>query len=518
MESAEDGADAGRDPTVPAVLVALALLSGAHAQPFDGLTLYNGLYNRATKLINNSGQTVKSWNCATTIAYVPYLMPDSTLWRPGVYPGASMRGGVYGGQIEHYAWNGNIIESFIWSDSNHQQHHDIHPMDNGHVLVLAWERKTMQQAQAMGRVVISGEMWPEEIIEYDPAADSAVWRWRVWDHVIQDVDSAKPNYGVVRDHPELVDINLGTLFSYGDWIHANIVEHNEQRDEIVFSSHFLNEIYVIDHSTTTEQAAGHSGGRHGKGGDILYRWGNPQNYRRGDSTDQHFWVVHGANWIAPGLRGAGNILVFNNGDRPGTADDYSSVEEITPPLDSNDDYYIHPDSAFGPEAPGWTYSNPGTFFSGHMSGAYRLPNDNTFICEAVSGRLSEVTYDKQVVWQYNAGAWTGRALKYPRDFTGVGEKCAVRMPNVEVSPNPFGRSATIRYQLPSASGVELTVHDATGRVVARLADCVQPAGAHEARFAGSRLPAGVYFARLETTPLNGSTTRLIQSRPIVKGK
>ncbi|MEO0081895.1 MAG: aryl-sulfate sulfotransferase [candidate division WOR-3 bacterium] len=462
-------------------LAMLALACGSCvAQVFDGLVIYNPVYQRDVSLVDTSGRQVKTWHCTTTPAYAVYLMPDSTVWRPGAYPGAQMRGGVYGGLIERYDWDGNVIQSFLWSDANHQQHHDIHPMPNGNILLLAWARKTMAEAKAMGRVNISGEMWPEEIIEYDPDADSVVWQWRAWDHLIQDVDPNKPNYGVVREHPELLDINMGTLFMYGDWIHANIVEYSEERDEIIFTSHFLNELYVIDHSTTTEEAAGHSGGRHGKGGDIIYRWGNPQNYDRGDSSDQHFWVVHGANWIKPGLVGAGNILVFNNGDRPGSANDYSSVEEITPLLDSNDHYYIHPDSAFGPDGPSWVYKSPGVFYSAHMSGAYRMPNGNTFITEAVSGRLFEVTRDGQVVWQRMTTAWNGRAIKYPRDYlTG-----AVEHPNFASVPQPRPELARAWLRLESGG----LLFDCQGRQVTRLIPGVNDL---------TGLAPGVYFVQPE---------------------
>jgi hypothetical protein len=486
------------------VTAALGLLlpAGLLAQVFDGLAIYNPVYSNMVSLMDTNGQIVNSWTCTTTPGYTVYLMPDSTIWRPGAYSGAVMRGGVYGGLMEQYDWDGDVIRSFLWSDSNHQQHHDIHPMENGHILLLAWARKTQAEAKAMGRVDVTGEMWPEEIIEYDPDADSAVWIWRVWDHVIQDVDSTKPNCGVVHDHPELIDINLGTLFMYGDWVHANIVEYNDERDEIVFSSHFLNELYVIDHSTTTSEAAGHTGGQRGKGGDILYRWGNPQNYDRGDSTDQRFFVVHGANWIKPGLVGAGNILVFNNGDRPGTANDYSSVEEITPPLDSNGDYYIHPDSAFGPAGTAWIYQDPGNFNSAHMGGAYRMPNGNTFITEAVSGRLSEVTHDGQMVWQHNTTAWNGRAIKYPRNFGAAvaAPPSIVRRSSFGVSPTPVrpGQSAVVTYVLDATGRVSLRVFDAAGRAVADLAPGFQVAGPHKVEFV---LPqrtgaAGVYFVQL----------------------
>ena len=86
-----------------------------------------------------------------------------------------------------------------------------------------------------------------------------------------------------------------------------------ERDEVIVTSHNLHEVFVIDHSTTTEEARGSTGGRHGKGGDFLYRWGNPQNYDRGTSADRVFYVVHGANWIERGLEGAGNILVRQRG-------------------------------------------------------------------------------------------------------------------------------------------------------------------------------------------------------------
>jgi hypothetical protein len=485
-----------RIPVAAAIALAGQL---AAAQAFDGLTLYNTIGSRTTYLKSNSGQTVNSWTSGN-VCYMAYLLPDSTVWRMEVYPGSVMRGGPYGGLMTHYNWDNDPIESFLWSDSNHQQHHDINVMPNGHVLSVAWARKTRDEGLAMGRLGLTSDIWPDEVIEWDPEGDSVAWEWSFWDHLVQDVDPAKPNYGVVAEHPELLDINQGTIQQGGDWMHANTVDYDEQRDEVMVTSHSLHEFYVIDHSTTTEQARGHTGGRHGKGGDFLYRWGNPQVYDRGTAADQVLFVAHGGNWVRAGLPGAGNILVLNNGDRPGTAGDSSVVVEITPPLDSADHYYIHPDSAFGPRATTWQYSNGRSFYSQHLGGAYRLPNGNTLATLGVGGVLQEITPGRTVAWTYNTGSQVARASKYARDLTGVGAAgSASVVRNLRCSsPVRRGGRATIGYELDRPGRVCLRLFDATGRAAAVLVDGDRAAGPNEEIFAAPvrTAPAGVYFVQL----------------------
>jgi len=158
------------------------------------------------------------------------------------------------------------------------------------------------------------------------------------------------------------------------------------------------ELFVIDHQTTTAQAASHAGGRYDKGGDILYRWGNPQQYKRGTSADQQFYQQHHTHWIPAGCPGAGNILIFNNGIGRG----YSTINQIVPPVDAAGNYTIATGTAFGPALPVWTYAgSPATdFYSAEISGCQRLPNGNTLICEGVKGNLFEVTSAGACVWQY----------------------------------------------------------------------------------------------------------------------
>ena len=76
------------------------------------------------------------------------------------------------------------------------------------------------------------------------------------DHVIQDFDNAKPNFGVVADHPELLDINFPpNVTSNGDFNHSNSLSYDPIADIILLNSPFQAEFYFIDHSTTTAEAA-----------------------------------------------------------------------------------------------------------------------------------------------------------------------------------------------------------------------------------------------------------------------
>jgi len=195
-----------------------------------------------------------------------------------------------------------------------------------------------------------------------------------------------------------------------DVYHVNAITYNAEMNQIAFSSPALNEIFIIDHSTTTKQAAGHTGGRWGKGGDFLYRWGNPQNYHRGDSTNRKLFGQHDVRWIEKGKPGAGNLTVFNNhppGDPDGSimnsaVNNYSTVYEITPPIDINGKYVIEKNKSYGPEKPVWVYIAPDTlsFYSSFISGAHRMNNGNTFINEGAKGRFFEVTKEGKIVWEY----------------------------------------------------------------------------------------------------------------------
>ena len=377
---------------------------------FNGYTLFAPLRDRTTYLIDNSGRLVHSWDSDFRPGLVVYLRENGNLLHTCQVLNnptfQSPSGGGHGGIVQEFTWDGTPVWEFEYSNSQHQLHHDIEQLPNGNMLMIAWEYKSYAECIAAGRDTLKlrdFELWPDHVIEVEPGdsvGGTIVWEWHVWDHLIQDYDATKDNYGVVEDHPELVDLNF-TADINADWLHTNAIDYHVEFDQIALSIYGFSEIWVIDHSTTTAEAAGHTGGNSGKGGDLLYRWGNPQAYRAGTPEDRQFYFQHDVQWIESGYPGEGNIMVFNNGwHRPGP--DYSSIEEIVPPVDSLGNYFLAPGSAYGPEEPIWIYiaENPPDFSSSHLSGTNRLPNGNTLICNGNNGIFFEVTPDTETVWLY----------------------------------------------------------------------------------------------------------------------
>ena len=371
----------------------------------DGQILYPPLYGTTTYLIDNTGAINHSWSSSYTPGAAVYWLGDGTILRT---IRTVISGGGSGGGVQQVEWDGTIVWDFRYDTDGKLSHHDIKILPNGNVLMIAWETKTRTEAIAAGRnpsTVTNQGLMIDHVIEVKPTGPTSgdiVWEWHAWDHLIQDFDSSKDNYGFVGEHPELADINFGSFFmSNTDWLHTNSIDYNPEFDQIVLSVHNFNEIWVIDHSTTTQEAASHSGGISGKGGDLLYRWGNPEAYDAGTTNDQKLFFQHGTSWIKPGCPGEGHILVFNNGnDRP--SGQYSTVDEFIPPVDSNGEYYLEPGSAYGPEDYTWSYSAtpPTDFYSYYCGDAIRLKNGNTLICDGVAGKFFEVTPEKDIIWQY----------------------------------------------------------------------------------------------------------------------
>ena len=92
--------------------------------------------------------------------------------------------------------------------------------------------------------------------------------------------------------------------------------------------------------------------------------------------------------------------------------------------------------------------------------------------------------------------------------TGVGDAPRPSLVLDLPHPNPFNPSTSIRYTLPAPSRVQLSIHDAGGRTVARLVDSDQAGGTHAVTWngrdaSGETASSGVYFVRL----LSGAQSR-----------
>ncbi len=391
---------------------------------FRGYTLFAPKHFLLTYLMDNEGRVVNTWQSNYEPGQSAYLLPNGHLLRCCFTKARGFTGGGEGGRIEEYDWQGKMVWEFDYATDTYMQHHDIKPLPNGNILMLVVEKKTREQCLAAGfddRMLMDRELYPDSVIEIQPTypkGGKVVWEWHVWDHLLQDADRTKPNYGKPADHPELVWVNCNGRGTKAFWNHMNSLDYNARLDQILLSVRGCSEIWIIDHGTTTRQAAGHTGGKYGRGGDLLYRWGNPAAYGRGAARDQMLFQQHDPTWIPEGSPGAGNILVFNNGLNrlpPGIASPrdlppnpvgkdwgYSSVDEIVPPASKDGTYTLAPGAAYGPAALKWTYSakNPADFFAEAISGAQRLPNGNTLVCDGTSGVFFEVTPDGQTVWKY----------------------------------------------------------------------------------------------------------------------
>jgi len=358
----------------------------------DGYVLLATKEHPDIYLIDMDGNRVHEWRLPRKTSLSAYLLPSGNLLRT-----ARSEDGEVGDIIEELTWDGDLVWEYVTDRSIQRLHHDIEPLPNGNILVIAWERKGLDEYLKAGRnpdTVANEEMWVDAVYEVKPTGTSGgevVWRWAVWDHLIQSFKEEGLNYGNPSEHPFLIDLNQtrqSKMFPrLSDWLHVNSVAYHSGRDEIVLSVQALCEMWVISRKT----------------GKLVYRWGNPQVYGKGGAEDQVFFSQHDVHWIPEGLRGAGNMLVFNNEAGNGKGDgEYSSVLELEPPLTATGDWPAPTDEGFPPCKVVWEYTGKANmkFYSRVVSNTQRLENGNTMICIGAKGLIIELDQDENIVWAY----------------------------------------------------------------------------------------------------------------------
>ncbi|GGD55874.1 hypothetical protein GCM10011361_23040 [Muriicola marianensis] len=433
----------------------------------EGYVLYEPPTSTYTFLVDKNGEVVHQWQSDLN-SMNSYLQPNGHLIRMERDEDfTTFAAGGQSGRIKEYDWDGNLIWDFSYHSETYLTHHDIEILPNGNILAISYDALSEEETLNAGmdpKHIPKAGIWLDKIIEIEPTrpqGGNIVWEWRMQDHLIQDFDPEKKNYGVVSDHPRKININIqsdevgspmtqerldqmkqmgfltsnATVDNRGsDIVHTNAVSYNPDLDQIVISVPGYGEIFVIDHSTTTEEARGDSGGRWGHGGDLLYRWGNPANYGKGAEEDQQLYGQHDSKWIPEGYPGAGNLMVYNN-DIPhpdnklpnmwaslagktdpemnvavGDVGNYSAVHEWSIPSEETGVYEPGEEGVFGPAEPDWTYTAPDLYsmYSAFISGAHRLRNGHTFITQGMQGRLIEIDENGKLVWEY----WTPYKFDY----------------------------------------------------------------------------------------------------------
>lgn len=340
-------------------------------------------------LLDKTGRNVHEFTFDDPLGNDLEILPNGKLLGIFKDENPSIEFGGSAGIVKILNLNGDVEWEYTLNTPDFILHHDVEMLPNGNVLLLVWERINEVTAEAQGSTN-PGDIYPEKLMEIDPNTNLIVWEWRSFEHIIQDNDPAFPNYGDVSQNPERIHINYNPA-SNGDIMHANGFDYDTAKDVIYLSINFFSEVWVIDHSTTTAEAATSAGGNYGKGGDLLYRFGNPLAY---DNTvgEVRSDRNHYPNLLENGVSGEGNMLLFVNGFSEGV----STVYELEMPTT----FSLTPDTDNEPNVV-WFYKNT-DLFAGKVSGAERLSNGNTLICEGDFG-FWEVTPEKEVVWRYNNG-------------------------------------------------------------------------------------------------------------------
>lgn len=520
----------------------VGLLSYDKNKSYDGYNLVYPHNQPNVYLLDNCGEVVHTWT-------------DDEAWRPGniaylTKSGRLVKGkrhknvtqdaiwfGGGGAIIEIRDWDNTLVWSFELNDSQQRLHHDFAPMPNGNILMTVWNKMTKQQLYEAGRDTIQYKdesLLSESIIEVNPATNEIVWKWELKNHFIQDRDSLRANYGKLADHPGKVNINYPTNTIQNSWFHINAIDYNEELDQIVVSVPTYNEIWILDHTTTTAQAASNSGGLSGTGGQLMYRWGNPATYGKGDIVPQSLFFQHDIHWLDNFIPATnpnyGKLAVFNN--QAGT--NFSTAEFFTTPWDMYEWKYTKTNGAWGPLASDRTIKHPvqTKMFSSGLSSVQLLPNNNVLILVGRTGYAFELDNNGQIVWEYIVPLKNGvsvsqgsslvpndnttfRMKRYPADFEAFAGK--------DLSPKSYIESMPDTAYCTKLVSVNDTNHPGPLRLSPNPANSYlslisRQAGPYEIFSAEGKcmlssiiseginqiditaLPAGMYYLKLATAP------------------
>lgn len=367
---------------------------------WNSLVLFSG-QDKKTHLIDMNGNEVHGW---AQEGFPPVLLAPGqaggarghVLLQLATLPGVHAAGnGMGNAAIGELDWNGDVVwrwgaaaqQAYGGSDTASDavpggaahQHHDWQRLDNGNTLVLANIAHPLPGFK-------SPQVLDDVIYEVN-AQGKIVWRWTASDHLaelgLSKAALAQIHAALPRDGAKAVDyLHTNSMRAVGPnkWFDSG--DRRFAPDNIIISSREANIVAIIDKTS----------------GKIVWRLG-PDFAPAGATLPRPVDGLlgqHDPHFIAPGLPGAGNLLVFDNGGEAGYPRvspglfPHSRVLEIDP-VSKN---IVWEYSAVDSHQTQWS------FYSAFISSARRLPNGNTLIDEGMNGRLFQITPAGDIVWEY----------------------------------------------------------------------------------------------------------------------
>jgi Arylsulfotransferase (ASST) len=395
----------------------------------EGYTLIAPFTSKKFYLIDHGGYVVKKWESLGLPGAETAILPDGRILRAEkinnpAFPTAGSTGGI----VHIYNWDNTINWEYSISSENELQHHDVMQLPNGNFLFSVWEKKTKEMLQKKGKIFEGREsdckeLWVDKIIEVQQTGKSSgkiVWEWKLWDHLIQDKDSTKEGYKSIAANPDKVNINYNFLKqgNASSFSHINGFVYIKELDILILSVRNFDELWFIDHSTTTKEATENSGGRRKKGGRLLYRWGNAFAYQSCTYDQRKLFGQHHPTYIKNLPNHGGNIMVYNNLQIDSNSVECSTISEINIPFNNGNFLPLTSKIAL-PKDYSWNLK-PENFASKNISSAQRLPNGNTLTCVGAGGVVYEFTTRGKLVWKYQLPIHNSsifKAIRYPKNYS-----------------------------------------------------------------------------------------------------